>query len=394
VGRLTDSPLRLLHVFAGPFPTVQGTQALVATTCRLLAGLGHDVHLLCYAHAAFEREEPFTVHRIPDQPAFHGERSGPHPRKLALDLSLAARCRRLVSRLRPDIVHAHHYEALVAAALADPFRSAPRVLHLHALMAPELHTYFRPALARSMRAVGERIDSIVPFLADRVIALDDDGRAALIRRGFPAERVIVGRVPAAAPPGFAPPPVERGRGEGPLRAVYAGNLDGYQGLDVLLSAFGSLAASRGDGVRLEVVTASRADDFEARVRRLGLERLVRVSRHGAPEAVFRAVASADMAVVPRCARGGVPVKLVNALAAGVPVIADRALAEHVAHGDEAWLVDMRSPDALAAGIGALADSKELRAALARGALRAAGRVHDPGRCARALEDLYRDLLSK
>jgi len=383
--------LTLLHVFAGPFPTVQGTQALVATTCRLLANNGHDVHLLTYAHSGFEREEPFTVHRIPDLPRFASERSGPDHRKLALDLSLALRCRHLVEKLRPSLVHAHHYEALLASALADPLRLTPRVLHLHALMEPELQTYVRPSLARLMRAVGAWMDGSLPFLADRVVALDGDGRDAVVRRGFPEGRVVVGRIPACPPPDYVPDARARRR-DGVLRAVYAGNLDGYQGLDVLLDAMGRLENGPASAVRLEVVTASKTNALDAKLRRLGLEGRVRLTRHGSAEEVFRFVASSDLAIVPRSARGGVPIKLVNSFAAGVPIIADRELAEHVVHGEEAWLVDMRSPEALAWGIEALAVSKELRLALSRGARGAARRLHDPSAYAATLEGVYRDLV--
>jgi glycosyltransferase involved in cell wall biosynthesis len=384
-------PLTLLHVFAGPFPTVQGTQALVATTCRLLAEKGHDVHLLTYAHGGFEREEPFTVHRIPGVPRFKKERSGPDLRKLALDLSLAARCRSLVETLRPSLIHAHHYEALMAAALADPLRLTPRVLHLHALMEPELQTYMHRSLARPMRAIGAWMDGNLPFLADRIVALDGDGRDAIVRRGFPEGRVVVGRVPACPPPGYVPEARE-GRENDVLRAVYAGNLDRYQGLDVLLDAIRRLERVSSCAVRLEIVTASETSALEAKLRKLGLEGSVGLSRHGNAQEVFRFVASSDLAIIPRSARGGVPIKLVNAFAAGLPIIADRELAEHVAHGEEAWLVDMRSSEALACGISVLAASKELRVSLSRGALGAALRLHDPSAYAATLERVYRDLV--
>lgn len=383
--------LALLHVFAGPFPTVQGTQALVGTTCRLLAGRGHDVHLLCYAHAAFERREPFAVHRLPNLPRFAHERSGPRARKLVLDLLLASRLRRLAARLRPDVIHAHHYEALCAAALADPLRATPRVLHLHGLMEPELHTYLRPSLEAPARALGGRMDAALPFLADRVVALDGAGREALLRHGFPEGRIAVCRVPACPPPGAeAPARRERPPGE-PLRAVYAGNLDGYQGLPVLLEAFRELSRAGGAGVALDIVTASDPARLEAGIARSGLRGAVRIVPHGTAEEVFRSVASADMAIVPRSARGGVPVKLVNALAAGVPVIADREIARELGHGVGAWLADMRSPGGLAAAIGAVAASEELRRRLSAGAREAAGRLHDPERYAAALEELYGSL---
>jgi glycosyltransferase involved in cell wall biosynthesis len=379
--------LRLLHVFGGPFPTVQGTQALVATTCRLLAAAGHDVHLLCYAHSAFERDEPFSVHRIPDMPAFSCERSGPAWRKIALDVSLAASCRRLAARLCPDAIHAHHYEALFAAALADPFRRTPRVLHLHALMGPELHTYFRPAVARFARVLGNRIDADAPHLADRVLTLDDAARVTLSRGGFPEHRIRVVSIPASPPPGCTPIADRAARARAPVRAVYAGNLDAYQGIDVLLAAFRASPSLR-DALELHIITASDARRLEAEISVLGLGGSVRVSPHGSVRDAWLAVAKADIAVVPRSAPGGFPVKLVNALSAGVATIADSAIAGSLVHGVDAWLVDMRAPEDLAAGLEAIASSRELRDRLARGAALAARRLHDPARYIAAIEETY------
>jgi glycosyltransferase involved in cell wall biosynthesis len=380
--------LRLLHVFGGPFPTVQGTQALVATTCRLLAEAGHDVHLLCYAHSGFEREEPFAVHRIPGAPPFASERSGPSWRKIALDLSLAAACARLAARLRPDAIHAHHYEALFAAALADPLRRTPRVFHVHALMGPELHTYFRPAFARAARAAGTRIDAAAPRLADRALVLDEQARAVLLRHGVPPHRIHVAPVPASPPPGCAPSAERPRRGGSPLRAVYAGNLDAYQGIDILLAAFSAAAPALRGVMALDIVTASDARGLRAEHARLALGELVRVVAHGSVREAWEAVAGADVAVVPRSSPGGFPIKLANALAAGVATIADSALAAQLRHGEDAWLVDMRSPGALAEALVALASSRELRERLARGAAGAAKRLHAPARYLAAVEEAY------
>jgi len=384
----TPLRLRLLHVFGGPFPTVQGTQALVATTCRLLAAAGHDVHLLCYAHSSFERTEPFTVHRIPDVPAFSCERSGPSWRKIALDLSLAAACAHLASRLHPDAIHAHHYEALFAAALTDPLRRTPRVLHVHALMGPELHTYFRPAFARAARALGARIDAVAPRLADRVIALDDASRAVLLRSGCPGQLVHVAPVPASPPPGCGPSAGRAARPGGALHAVYAGNLDAYQGIEILLAALREAAPSLRGALVLAIVTASGTRRLEEAITALGLGGLVRVTPHGSVRDAWLAVADADIAVVPRSAPGGFPIKLVNALSAGVATIADSALAVPLVHGTDAWLVDMRSPSDLAAGLVALAGSSELRDRLSRGASLAASRLHAPARYVAAIEEAY------
>jgi glycosyltransferase involved in cell wall biosynthesis len=78
----------------------------------------------------------------------------------------------------------------------------------------------------------------------------------------------------------------------------------------------------------------------------------------------------------------------QAMAAGVPVVATRAGALPEVLGDAADLVPVGDPEALAGALGRLLDSGELRAdAAARGAVRAAAFTWD--RCAEGLAGLYR-----
>jgi len=377
--------LRLLHLYAGPFPTNQGTQALVGQICRGLAAAGHEVHLLAYAHGRESAFGPFTVHRIPDRPRFRSERSFPHPVKALLDLRMSAECARLLGELRPDIVDAHHYEALLAARLADPRRRVPLVFHLHARLGPELETYLPGRLAGPARLMGAAIDRFLPRLADRVVAVDRESVRLLIAGGLPARRVTWVPPPADVPRIPARPsrcPGDR------VRAVYAGNLDAYQGLDRLLDGLARLGPAARAVLEVEVITASEPSGFEARARALGLGDLVRVTAHGPFERAWPRVASADIALVPRSLGGGAPIKLVNALAAGQAVLADQRVAGYLAHGEEAWLVDMRDPSAIAAAVERLAGDELLRTRLGRGATRVAARLHSAEAATRALEQIY------
>ena len=110
--------LRLLEVAALPFPTAQGTQALLREGCEALAEQGNEVHLLVYAHGAAPYTPPLpnlVVHRVADWPHERSLRSGPSWRKLVLDWRLIFAIRHLSRELHPDVVHAHNYEALGAA---------------------------------------------------------------------------------------------------------------------------------------------------------------------------------------------------------------------------------------------------------------------------------------
>jgi glycosyltransferase involved in cell wall biosynthesis len=64
-------------------------------------------------------------------------------------------------------------------------------------------------------------------------------------------------------------------------------------------------------------------------------------------------AAADVAIVPRALDGGVPVKLLDALARGVPVVAQRRALGGLALGGCASVCADDDADALAAALGAM-----------------------------------------
>jgi glycosyltransferase involved in cell wall biosynthesis len=379
--------MRLLHVFAGPFPTVQGTQALIGQTCRLLAAAGHDVHLLCYAHSTFDPPAEITVHRIADRPRFRSERSGPALARPVLDISLGLACRRLTREIEPDLIHAHHYEALTAARLADPLRRRPLVFHLHALLGPELPGYFPRYAGRPAALAGGLADRALPRLADRVIVVSEAIRDRLTGDRIDQDRVRLLR-PAAEPP---PPASNSQTTGGRIRAVYVGNLDAYQGIAALFAGLRELPWPTRSRLRIELVTASRAEDLIYETRRDGLEDVVRIVPHGSIDQAWSRLLGADIALVPRHSPGGAPIKLVNALVAQKAVLLDERLAGELRHGDEAWVVDMRDPRAVADGIERLVDDTDLRRRLGIGAGRAAKRLHDPDAHLSKLESIYGEL---
>lgn len=370
---------------------MQGTQVLVGQTCDILSKNGHDVHLLCYAHSGSRRKHEYTVHRIPDTPHFSSEQSGPYWKKAFLDLSLAAQCRWLCRKIRPDVVHAHHYEALLAARMSDPSNSRPLVFHLHALMEPELHIYFESSLAPVANIVGNALDRFVPHLANRVITVNERIRSHLISMGFDPEVVITANPPADVPKIVRNPPEERLNRR--LTAVYVGNTDTYQGLDELLVAMGMLVPGIRAKLRLDLVICGDTFRISNRVATHGLGDLVRVIEHGSFKNAWGHTANADFAVVPRHSSGGIPVKLINALAASLPVLADRRIAADLFNGEEAWLVDMRDPMSVSRGIERMVTDDLLRKKLSVGASRAVERLYSKESYVATIENVYAKLPS-
>jgi glycosyltransferase involved in cell wall biosynthesis len=394
--------LRLLHVFAGPFPSSQGTQVLVGQTVDLLAEAGREAHLLTYAHGARSAGDAapgdaagrVRHHRIPDLPRFRNLRSGPSCKKIALDLSLALKVRRLLRVIAPDVVHAHHYEALFACRIADPAGCVPLVFHAHALFEPELAGYLPALPAPLIARLGGALDRRLPPLADHTIALGDHLRDALVRAGLPASRITTIPPPFLAPRFMGDTPGhEQSAASDRLELHYSGNLDAYQEAERLLDALAALAPDIRASVVLSVTTSSDPAWIRDEARRRGLERDVRFEEHCSGRAAWRRLLQSDAVLIPRTGAGGYPIKLVNALGAGKPIVVDRRVAPQLAHEREALVVDWREPSEAADAIERLVREPALRKKLSAGASEAAATLHDPGAFTDRLIAVYEHLLS-
>lgn len=89
-------------------------------------------------------------------------------------------------------------------------------------------------------------------------------------------------------------------------------------------------------------------------------------------------------------REGIPNSLLEAMACGLPVVATRhgGIPEAITHGETGWLIERSDPEELAAAIGTLADSPDLRARLGSSARREIIDRFSIEACIRALEEAY------
>ncbi len=306
-------------VAACPYPSGQGTQALIGELARGLTARGHRIHLVCYAHAGLSRAEPFPVHRAWGPPGYRRVRSGPDPVKPFIDLGLAWTTARVVRQQACALIHAHNYEGLLAGWLAARAYGVPLVYHAHNWMATELPAYFEGrVLAALARLLGEVLDRSLPRRADRVLALHAGLADRLSACGVDPARLAV--VAPGIDPGFwtAGPRPRRVAD----RVVYCGNLDAYQDLGLLFSAMRRVVEQR-PAAHLLLATPNDPDQAERLAAARGAGGLTRVVPAAEPGAARAALRSARVAVTPRTSPAGFPVKILNALAAGTPQVACR-----------------------------------------------------------------------
>jgi len=178
----------------------------------------------------------------------------------------------------------------------------------------------------------------------------------------------------------------------PSRILFAGAVVPRKGLDVMLAAFDLVCARRGD-VELWVAGDGPLLPRLRRAQRTRSARLTRYLGHCGREALRTALHAADLFCAPSLGRESFGMVLLEAMAAGVPVVASAipGYDEVVEPGRDGLLVPPGDPARLATAIERLLDD-----APARARLRAAGRAKAAEyawlRIAERVEEIYLEAL--
>ena len=374
-------------VAACPFPWPRGTPIRIHRLAEAVAHRGHDVHVATYHLGEDVGNAPFHVHRIRDVPAYRRTDPGPTIRKLfQLDPRLAGLLRRLHDELHFDLVHAHHYEGLLIASHA--VRGTPIVYDAHTLLSGELPTYRLGLPRRLVRAVAPQLDRHVPRRAHRTIAVSEAIRDSLVGLGASAPECL-----HVIPNGveWQRSPAEHGIAGDGRTVIFTGNLAPYQGVDLLLEAFATLHARRTD-VRLMVVTDSSFAPFETLARRLGVREAIELRRAAYPEQAAL-LAAATVAVNPRVRCDGIPQKLLNYMAAGLPIATFEGSAGPVRHEVSGLCVPDGDTGSMASAMERLLADRELAARLGQAAREQARRDFSWAQVAARVEAVYREAIA-
>ncbi len=294
-------------------------------------------------------------------------------------------------------------QSLQICHFRDPWSGVPilarergyaTVYEVNALPSIELPAVFPGIASRTL----EKIHASERFCldtCDRIVTPSQTTRKLLRDLGVDESRITV--IPNGADLPEAQPSPSGSQGE---YLMYFGALQSWQGVEVLLRAFARLADL--DQLRLVICASARSRDVRRHLRlaeHLGVtDRVIwQWSLSNAELAPWLANAALTVAPLRDCARnvvqGCAPLKILESMAAGVPVIASRLppVREIIDDGVEGRLVAADRPDELARAIRILLAYPELRAEMGRrGRERIARDFHWPDLLCQ-LRDVYATL---
>jgi glycosyltransferase involved in cell wall biosynthesis len=298
--------------------------------------------------------------RVPNYLRFRHIPIGFSLRKVWLDLFLWRELRRLLRSGEYACVHAVE-EAAFFAVRAARARGIPLVYDMQSSIAEQLAQHWLLGMAPA-RWLVQRCETWLLRSSDRVVC--SAGLEERVRRLAPDTRVLrwvfPGTYEGAAAALRADVRAELGIDQSQPVVVYTGNFAEYQGIPELLAAIEAVR-KRYPRVVFLLVGASLQEAGELRRTLESIPAPVyRLVPRQSAERVALYLAASDVAVSPRRYGSNLPLKVIEYLAAGLPVVATDIPAHTTLLSDETAVLVESSADGLSKGVIRLLDDAALR----------------------------------
>jgi glycosyltransferase involved in cell wall biosynthesis len=384
--------VRVLLLAPHPFFQQRGTPIAERLLLEALAAQGHEAEVLTF----HEGEDPglpgCRIHRIPRLPGLSGIRPGFSAKKLACDALMLASALRLIRRQRYDLVHAVEESAFMAL-LARWLFGVPYVYDMDSILAQQMIDKF-PPLAR-VRGGLEWFERLAVRGSSGVLAvcrsIEDKAREY-------APGCLVARLEdVTLLPPVASRPAEReslaglagNSGTiGPI-VLYVGNLEAYQGIDLLLAGF-ARAVAQVPAARLVVIGGApeHIRHYQEVAARAGIGASVRFAGPRPVDKLGDYLGQATVLVSPRTQGTNTPMKVYSYLDSGRPLLATRLPTHTQVLDDEVACLVEPDPEDFARGLALLLTSEPLRERLAGNARALSQREFTPAAFAGKLLRFY------
>ena len=379
--------MRILQLAPHPFFQERGTPIDVLQVLRVLVERPDTtVDLLVY-HEGDDVDLPnLTLYRTPDLPFTRGIRPGFSLKKIICNVCMFFQAWRLLRRRRYDLIHAGEEAVFLACFFQFWFR-IPYVYDLDSSIAQQIvekKPWLRP-LAPLFNAL--EAGAIRGSLANLPVcnALAELCEAKGSRKTVTIHDISQLKNPGSPQQGW----LKEHLGIPHKILLYIGNLETYQGIDLLLEAF-RIACEKTDEVDLVVIGGTPEDIafYQAKAERLGIADQTHFLGPRPFDQLEEYLAEADILACPRICGINTPMKIFPYLHSGRPVLAtDLYTHNQRLSQNEAYLA-RADPHGFAQGIVELAENEALMQQLGQNGMAFVEREHTYEAHCRRLNQAY------
>ncbi len=331
--------------------------------------------------------------------------------QVAYSWKMKERITRVLTKLRPEIVHVHNFFPQISPsvydAAADAGCSVVQTLHNYRLLCPSATLYRQGSICheclekkapwpsvlhacyRSSRIGTAAVAAMIAWnkfrgtwanKVHRYIVLTEFAKTLFTQYSDIPEKKLCVKQNAIADPGL-------GSGRGAY-ALYVGRLSPEKGISVLFEA-----ASRGLGLPLKVAGTGPLESLAREAHAAGhIEYLGRLNA----EAIRNLMQEAAVLLVPSLWYEGLPMVIPEAFGTGLPVIASRigSLASLISDGHNGLLVPAADPEAIRAAVLRIAVSADLQESLRKGARLTYNARYEPQQNISSLQQIYQQAIDE
>ena len=320
---------RVLHLVNGEH--FSGAERVQSHLGRCLPSLGIEADFACLKPGRF-------AEKLEERDAQWG-RCFRVPMKGRFDIRVAWKIQRLVRRNQIDLLHAHTPRSAMIASLVSRLTGTPWLYHVHS-----------PVSRDSERLWINRLNALIErgslLNCTHQIAVSNSLHNDCLAGGARAERVTVvhNGVPGIRPTRLTTPS-PGGRWVIGMIAL----MRPRKGLEIAIDALARLRAA-GHDVVLRCIGPFESDAYQSEIEaQIDANRMSAfVERVGFTDNVPQALAELDLMVLPSLYGEGLPMVVLEAMAAAVPVVATRVegTPEAIRHEKEGLLAEPANADSL------------------------------------------------
>jgi len=355
----TDEPKESILVIAPqPFFQNRGTPIAVKLLVKELVKIGHDVHLLVF-HEGEDVELPdVKIHRAPAPWGVHNIPPSISWKKIVCDIFMFFKGFALLRRYRYTLVHAVEESVFMAMVYKVIFKT-PFIYDMDSSLAQQLIE--KISFLRYISPVLQFFEKSAIKMSCGVVAVCRELEEIVLSYA-PLKNTV--RLEDISLVDDTPVMGDDLRGKygitGPIM-LYVGNLEGYQGIDLLFESF-HLAREQGCSGNVVIIggTEKTIDGYKVLAEQMGISSHVYFCGPRPLQELGYYLNQADILLSPRIQGNNTPMKLYSYLGSGKAVLAtDLPTHTQVLTSEFSCLVPP-SPEGMAKGILDLLSDKELR----------------------------------
>jgi glycosyltransferase involved in cell wall biosynthesis len=345
--------MKILFLAPQPFFRVRGTPINVRNVVTALGEAGHEVDLLCYPWGEDVSIPGVRIFRVLRVPGVAEVGLGPSAGKLPLDFFMFWKAWGLCRKNRYDVIHAVEESAFFAvwlkkmfrckliydmdSSISDQLRYSGSLLYRPIIPLAELLE--RTAMRNSefvltvCRSLSQEVEAASP--GTRIVQIEDAPLQPSFDEDFKGARRLR---------------QEMNLGDAPV-AMYTGNFENYQGVELLLRAMSIVRRARTD---VHGVLVGGEPEQIARMKEIArsLDLLTGCAFTGKRpmEEMPAFMSMASVLVSPRIRGTNTALKIYTYMQSGKPIVATKLATHTQVLDDECAILVQPQPDDLAAGI--------------------------------------------